>query len=82
MLLSHSAIYRKHLNTILHVTATVLNNVAVTYSIVFNCFHLVRKRTLNHFSKLAKLLTCIVITYLYGIHVSFRYSVCFEEGIP
>ena len=35
--------------------------------------HLVRKRTLNHFAKLAKWLTCVVSTYLYGIHLNFRY---------
>ena len=31
------------------------------------------------FSKLAKWLTC-VSTYLYGIHLNFRYRACFEEG--
>ena len=44
--------------------------------------HLVRKRTLNHFAKLAKWLTCVVSTYLYGIHLNFRYRACFEEGVP
>ena len=43
--------------------------------------HLVRKRTLNHFAKLAKWLTCVVTTYLYTIHLNFRYRACFEEGI-
>ena len=28
--------------------------------------HLVHKRTLNHLAKLAKLLNCVVSTYLYG----------------
>ena len=28
--------------------------------------HLVHKRTLNHFAKLARWLTCVVSTYLYG----------------
>ena len=28
--------------------------------------HLVRKRTLNHLAKLAKCLSCVVSTYLYG----------------
>ena len=73
MLLSHSAIQRKHLNTILYVTAS---NGIQTHN------HLVRKRTLNHFVKLAKWLTCVVSTYLYGIHLNFRYRACFEEGVP
>ena len=42
--------------------------------------HLVHKRTLNHLAKLAKWLSCVVSTYLYGAvdcmflpcHVSFR----------
>ena len=29
--------------------------------------HLFRKRTLNHLAKLAKWLSCVVITYLYGV---------------
>ena len=44
--------------------------------------YLVRKRTLNHFSKLAKWLNCVVSTYLYGIHLNFRYYACFEKGVP
>ena len=28
--------------------------------------HLIRKRTLNHLAKLAKRLSCVVSTYLYG----------------
>ena len=43
--------------------------------------HLARKRTLNCFAKLAKWLTCVVSTYLYGIHLNFRYRACFEEGV-
>ena len=43
--------------------------------------HLVRKRELNHFAKLAEWLTCVVSTYLYGIHLNFRYRVCFEEAV-
>ena len=35
--------------------------------------HLIRKRTLNHFAKQAKWLTCVVSTYLKGIHLNFRY---------
>ena len=42
--------------------------------------HLVHKRTLNHFAKLAKWLTCVVSTYLYRIHLNFRYRACFEEA--
>ena len=42
---------------------------------------LVRKRTLYHFTKLAKWLTCVVSTYLYSIHLNFRYRACFEEGV-
>ena len=44
--------------------------------------HLILKRTLNHFAKLAKWLTYVVSTYLYGIHLNFRYRACFEEGVP
>ena len=43
--------------------------------------HLVHKRTLNHFAKLAKWLTCVVSTYLYRIHLNFRYRACFEEAV-
>ena len=43
--------------------------------------HLVSKRTLNRFAKLAKWLTCTVSAYLYGIPLNFRYRVCFEEAI-
>ena len=42
--------------------------------------HLVHNRTLNYFAKLANWLTC-VSTYLYGIHLNFRYRTCFEEGV-
>ena len=42
--------------------------------------YLVRKRT--KFAKLAKWLTCVVSTYLYGIHLNFRYRACFEEDVP
>ena len=41
-----------------------------------------RKRTLNHFAKLAKGLTCVLSTYLYVIHLNFRYRACCEEGFP
>ena len=44
--------------------------------------HLVGKRTLNHFAKLTKWLACVVSTYLYGIHLNFRYRACFKEGVP
>ena len=44
--------------------------------------HLVCKRTINHFAKMAKWLTWVVSTYLYGIHLIFRYRACFEEGVP
>ena len=44
--------------------------------------HLVCKRTLNHFAKLVKWLTCVVSTILYSIHLNFRYCTCFEEGVP
>ena len=46
--------------------------------------HLVRKRTLNHFAKLVfwvLWLTCILSTYLYGIHLNFRYRTCSEEAV-
>ena len=43
--------------------------------------HLVPKRTLNYFAKLAKWLTCFVSTYLYGIHLNFRYRACLEEVV-
>ena len=42
----------------------------------------VLKQTLNHFNKQTKWLTCVVSTYLYGIHLNFRYCACFEEGVP
>ena len=44
--------------------------------------HLVRKQTFDVFSKLAKWLTCVASTYLYGILLNFRYRVFFEEGVP
>ena len=43
--------------------------------------HLVPKRTLNNFVKLVKWLTCVLSTYLYDIHLNFRYRTCFEKGI-
>ena len=43
--------------------------------------HLICKRTLNHFAKLGKWLSCVVSTYLYGIRLNFRYHACFEEGV-
>ena len=46
------------------------------------CSHLVLKRTLNHFTKLVKWLTCVASTCLYGIHLNFRYRTCFEKGVP
>ena len=70
MLLSHLAISWKHFNTICCSNGIQTDN------------HLVRKRILNHFAKLAKWLVCIVSTYLYGIHLNFRYRACFEEGAP
>ena len=49
--------------------------------------HLVHKGTLNHLAKLAKWLSCVVSTYLYGAfiscsHLTFRFRACFEQGIP
>ena len=51
--------------------------------------HLVRKRTHNHFAKLAKWLSYVVSTYLYGafdcmllsFHVQIRYHVTYEYVI-
>ena len=59
---------------------------------------LIRKRTLNHLAKLAKWLSCVVSTYLYGAfvymflschvrefccsHLNFRYCACFEQRVP
>ena len=43
--------------------------------------HLVRKRTLDHFAKPVKWMTCVVSAYLYGIHLNFGYRTCFEKGV-
>ena len=42
--------------------------------------HLVRKRTLNHLAKLAKWLSCVLSTYLYGAYgyVSIMSRTCFR----
>ena len=69
MLLSHSAIWQKHLNII------CVSNGIQTHN------HLGRKWTLNHFAKQAKWLTSVVSTYLYGIHLNYRYCACFKEAI-
>ena len=60
--------------------------------------HLVIKRTLNHLAKLAKWLSCVLSTYLYGAfdcmflpchvrvlscsHLTFIFCACFEQGVP
>ena len=38
--------------------------------------HLVRKRTLNHLAKLAKLLGCVVSTYLHGVFICTICTFC------
>ena len=53
---------------------------------------LVRKRTLNHLTKLTKWLSCVRSTYLYGAfkcmflsscsHLTFRFRAYFEQGVP
>ena len=67
---------------ILQLSENIKHNTICDSSDIQTHNHLVRKRTLNHFVKLAEWLTCVVSTYLYGIHLNFRYRACFEEGVP